>query len=155
MTTTQLKTLADTAEGSSLYATLERVTAEARQLMDGPFNQIQYGLAFRGDYVDRLFRKAVRFLDGLVAVLHAVRGRASEAAWEAIVAAPLGEEGRTLEGLGLARGAKGRWETDYLRLEYALFQDPEQVLGMFDALLRELRRPRPAALADAQLAIAA
>jgi hypothetical protein len=123
-----------------VLATLERTVAEARQLLGEAVGQVYASLAFRPDYVDVLFRKAVRCFDALVAMLEADAGR-DDVDWTAEV--------DRFRSFGLRRDDAHAWETDYLALEYGLGRDAVTLFAHLEAFARESLRPRVAPLAAA------
>lgn len=134
-----------------VHGTLERTAAEARQVLGDPFAQGSFGVAFRRDHVEALFRKAVRGLDALCELLNAAGGPCAAAGdLETLVACLVSDGGPMLQVVGLRRGTTGAWETDFLALEYQLGRDPERVFGLFEAVARDHLRPllqRPQAVA--------
>ncbi len=125
-----------------VQSTLDRMAAEARQVLGDPFTQVYFSVAFRREHVEELFRKAVRGLDALCELLNAASGPFSGTVeLEALATCLVTADGPTLHAVGLRRGASGAWETDFLALEYALGQDPERVFGLFEAVARDHLRP--------------
>ena len=122
-----------------VLAMIDRAVAEARQLMGDPISQVYYGLAFRTEYVDVLFRRTVRCLDALSELL-STPGFAAEVG--PLLSQPLGEGGLTLRQCGLRLTPGGSCEADYLALEYALGQHPERVYDLLETLARDHLAPR-------------
>lgn len=125
-----------------LLGTLERTSAEARQVTGCTSERACRGVTLRGDYVDTLFRKAVRAFDTLCEVLNAAGGLHAAVELEGLAATLMAELGPRLHRCGLRASTSDAWETDYLALEYALSQDPDEVFDLFDWIAREHLRPR-------------